>query len=84
VEHILLTISYRTKANTYYPKMFRLVKESSCWEEDNLSLNSNLKDHKVFYRLILAPGPGTYRLPSDFGQYDNIEPLITSFSKGDF
>jgi len=64
--------------------MFQLEKESLCLEEDNLSHNSKQEDLKVIFNIILAPGPGTYRLPSDFGHYDNIEVMRTSFSKGDF
>lgn len=50
-----------------------LLESVSSWtEEDNLSQILRLNDHKVKFNVILAPGPGTYRLPSDFGQYDEL------------
>lgn len=31
------------------------------------------KSQKVLHRLALAPGPGSYRQPSEFGQYDQAK-----------
>ena len=33
-----------------------------------------LVEFKVLNFISIAPGPGSYRLPSDFGQYDEINP----------
>lgn len=58
------------KENMYCQRTSQQGKGNSCWEEGSHLLSSKRKDHKVLNILNLAPGPGSYRLPSDFGQYD--------------
>ena len=53
--------------------MFLQESVNSCLEEDSHLQNFRpLDDLKVDLYFILAPGPGSYRLPSDFGQYDEL------------
>lgn len=70
VEHIIHKINYLMKENMSYQKINQQEKESSFWVTDNLLLNLQHEDHKVIFNINLAPGPGSYRLPSDFGHYD--------------
>jgi hypothetical protein len=72
------------KENMFCPKINQLEKENSCWEEESLSLNSKPEDLKVIFNVNSAPGPGTYRLPSDFGQYDEILKANMNMTTGDF
>ena len=55
-------------------KISQREKENSWWEEESRLQNFRLEDHKVNIFLNKAPGPGSYRLPSDFGQYDEFLP----------
>lgn len=68
----------------FYQKINQLVKENSCQDADNLLPNLNLEDPKVIFYIISAPGPGTYRLPSDFGQYDELIHSPAVSKGGDF
>lgn len=67
----------------YYQKMYQLEKGNLCLAEDNHSHSFRREDPKVNFIYIIAPGPGSYRLPSDFGHYDE-NALKAHFSKGDF
>lgn len=72
--HTIQLTTCRMKENMFYLKISQREKENSWWEEDNLLQNFNLDDHKVSIFFNTAPGPGSYRLPSDFGQYDEFLP----------
>jgi hypothetical protein len=64
----------------FYRKTNQQERESLCLEEGNHSQTLNHEDPKVIIKINLAPGPGTYRLQSDFGHYD--ETLRPTMSKG--
>lgn len=47
-----------------------MERESLIKKEDRLNFNLRQEKITVKYFLILDPGPGSYRTPSDFGHYD--------------
>ena len=56
-----------------YQKINLSENEDFYMEEEVVSLMKCPKEFKVqLYYYIIAPGPGTYRRPSDFGHYDEI------------
>jgi hypothetical protein len=58
--------------NTYYQSSKVQVKGSLAYRSGIVSLINLANRPKVHIASIIAPGPGTYRLPSDFGQYDQV------------
>jgi hypothetical protein len=70
----------QAKGGMFYPKINQQERESLCLEEGNHLQSLNHEDPKVIIEINLAPGPGTYRLQSDFGHYDEI--LRPTMSKG--
>jgi hypothetical protein len=56
----------------FYQQIDPMVDEW-CFNQVEIVLLINLqKLHKVNIWYIQAPGPGNYRLPSDFGIYDHL------------
>jgi len=47
-----------------------MERESLIKKEERLSFNLRQEKITVKHFLILDPGPGSYRTPSDFGHYD--------------
>ncbi len=66
------SMTCQMKESMFCPKI-NLQENGNSWTEgDNPSLNLKPDGHKVHLSINKAPGPGTYRLPSDFGQYDDM------------
>lgn len=61
---------YQIKENMSYQNIKVMEKEDLHLDLENHLLINLANKQKVKIYLNIAPGPGTYRSPSDFGQYD--------------
>lgn len=59
------------KDGDYYPSQYQSSLCRTFYHHDRNTLeNQKSLNSKVLTYILATPGPGTYRLPSDFGQYE--------------
>lgn len=63
---------YQRVVTMYYRKINLRDIEECCFQAVIALLMRIISEFYVQFLLCVAPGPGVYRLPSDFGHYDEL------------